>query len=264
MTIPVHIKYATESDADAIGKIHTLSFLNSPFTVNAFPNAGVTDLQRFHRVGAFKHMANPQMHILAGVEPTTGEIVGYSRWLIPTAVPVGYNREQEVILSDEARAAAADQLQFAPKTMNERVWTAFRSMIEERRKAYVRDGDMSMLFFFAPLHPVQLLLLLLPLHFHYLVLVWGRSFSVYLLILPYFLFLPSFLPSFIYDNLHHFLTKTRSPRYTVHLTRFPRKRDRIRIPQMGNRKGRQGSCAYLRRSHDGRIPTVSEVRMEAD
>lgn len=132
------IEYADEADAPGLARINTLSF-DSPVLPNMFPGSSQATLQAYKAKYTMKHLASPTTHVLKMADPASGEIVAYGRWHIPevlagTSVPT---------LSESALVAARDPLQFAPQPMNQSLFTAFRSMLEEARQRHTTERDMS-------------------------------------------------------------------------------------------------------------------------
>lgn len=89
-----------------------------------------------------KHLANPEMHVLKMTDPSTGEIIGYSRWFIPKSL----GGETIPQMSEKAQEIARDPVVFAPRPMNEALYGAFRQLLETSRKRFVKDEDMGELF----------------------------------------------------------------------------------------------------------------------
>lgn len=137
----INIRYATEADAPDLATVNTDAFSSAGFFTNAFPQATPDSLRPLKGANAFKHLANPRMHVLAGCDPVSSEIIAYCRWVLPLGV--GYDREV-VPLSEEGQQAMADPIRLAPRPMNEKVYHAFKAMIEEKRKQHTTEDDISM------------------------------------------------------------------------------------------------------------------------
>lgn len=130
------IQYATEADAPALARINTQSFQNRRLLAEVFPQTSASTLQDYKAIVAMKHLANPQMHVL---KVTDGEIAGYARWLIPEALGFGQTLP---VLSEQAALAAKDPVPFAPRPMNEDIYSAFKGLLEAARKRHTTDQDM--------------------------------------------------------------------------------------------------------------------------
>lgn len=139
MTIPFSVRYATESDAAALGVINALAFAGSSILTDVFPEADQAAIQAFKRIRAFKYLNDPQVHVVAGVELSTGEVVAYARWEIPSARGI---TPPAVPLSDEAVVAVADPMRFAPQGMNHTAFEHTRGFLLAKQKQYVEEGDI--------------------------------------------------------------------------------------------------------------------------
>lgn len=139
--MPTTIRYASEADRPVLGAINVEAFASSGFLPNTFPHATPDGLVAFKGAMSLKHLASPKTHVLVATDPDSGTVVGYCRWVIPQGI--GYDCEPEP-LSDEGKAALADPMQFAPRPMNDGVYNAFKSTLEEKRKEHATDDDLSM------------------------------------------------------------------------------------------------------------------------
>jgi hypothetical protein len=134
-----NIEYATEADGPALARINVESFQGRGLLNNVFPEASEARLQEYKAVYAMKHLANPQMHVLKIADPTSGEIIAYARWLIPTTVlPTS-----QPGLSEQAQSFAQDPTRFWPMPMNEALFAEFRRLLEKSREKHTTDEDMS-------------------------------------------------------------------------------------------------------------------------
>lgn len=140
MTMEYLIERAGEADALALARINVLSFEGRGLLNNVFPEATQATLVAYKSTYTMKHLANPSMHVLKIVDPAGDVIVGYSRWLIPETL--GYECSKPA-LSEQALVAARDPMVFAPKPMNEALYTAFRSLLERSRQKHTTEKDMS-------------------------------------------------------------------------------------------------------------------------
>lgn len=140
MAMKYQIEPVQEADAPELARINVLSFEGRGFLNDVFPEASQATLEAYKAIYSMKHLANPLMHVHKIIDPVDNVIVGYSRWLIPENL--GYGTSQPV-LSEKALVAAQDPLAFAPKPMNEALYTAFRILLEESRQKHTTEKDMS-------------------------------------------------------------------------------------------------------------------------
>ncbi|KAJ5907336.1 hypothetical protein N7495_000018 [Penicillium taxi] len=134
------VEYATEQDATGLAEVNTLSFANRLMFGGFFPGASQPALRDYKAMYVMKHFVNPEIHVLKITDPIENEIVGYSRWHIPTTF-----REPHVPkLSEKAKIAAQDPLVFAPQPRNENLKTAFRVLLEGRRRRHTTNRDIGL------------------------------------------------------------------------------------------------------------------------
>lgn len=133
------IEYAKEGDAPGLARINTLSFESRGFLNDVFPGASQAEIEDYKTMHSWKHMTNPQMHLLKVTDPATGQIVGYGRWLLPEAL--GFAPSLPV-LSDRAKEIAKDPTVYAPRPMNQQLYDGFRGMLETSRKKHTTGKDM--------------------------------------------------------------------------------------------------------------------------
>ena len=137
---PLEIRYATESDTHAIGQINIAAFRDSPLFDNAFPGAATSALEVLKQNDNLEKLEHPSVHVLATVDPTTGTMVGFSRWEIPAV----YGFERPVVeLSPEGKTAVAEMTERAPQPVNHEIWGAFKAMIRGIRRKHCQEGDIS-------------------------------------------------------------------------------------------------------------------------
>lgn len=135
-----NIRYACEGDTPGLSKINIDAFSNTgKFITNTFPGASRDSLIVYKGAVAVKHLADPKKHVLAAVELSTGEIVGYTRWEIPRGI--GYDHDMPP-LSEKGTYALENQMEFAPKPMNEELYNAFKRFLEQKRKQFATDDDL--------------------------------------------------------------------------------------------------------------------------
>lgn len=140
MAMKYQIEPVQEFDAPELARINVLSFADRGFLNDVFPEASQATLKAYKSIYVMKHLANPLMHVHKITDPVDNVIVGYSRWLIPESL--GYGTSQPV-LSEKALVAARDPLAFAPKPMNDALYTAFRTLMEQCRQKHTTEKDMS-------------------------------------------------------------------------------------------------------------------------
>ncbi|KAJ5112773.1 hypothetical protein N7532_000818 [Penicillium argentinense] len=134
----LQVEYATEADGLGLARINTISFQNRGMLSLFFPEASQQQLEAYKAVYSMKHLANPEMHVLKLVDPSTGELIGYARWFIPKAL----GGETVPQLSEQAQEAARDPVAYAPQPFNEPAYTAFRQLLETSRKKHTTERDM--------------------------------------------------------------------------------------------------------------------------
>lgn len=134
------IEPAEETDAAALAHINVLSFQHQGLLSHVFPEANQDTLEAYKSMYAFKHLANPSMHVLKIVDPASDVIVGYARWLIPDSLGHGTSKPA---LSENASVIARDPLAYAPKPMNEALYNSFRNLLEQSRQKHTTEKDMS-------------------------------------------------------------------------------------------------------------------------
>lgn len=144
MTVPPHIRYATEADVPALCKVNILSFHKRRFFAAMFPEADVNALANFQEFNAMKHMADPHVHMLTVDDPANSEIhIAYGRWMIPDTL--GFHQSVCDLSEKGAEMAAtaiSNPLLYAPQPRNEALFVAFKNMLAEARKKHTTDRDM--------------------------------------------------------------------------------------------------------------------------
>ncbi|KAJ5670962.1 hypothetical protein N7507_000089 [Penicillium longicatenatum] len=134
------VEYATEQDAIGLGCINNDSFQTRLMLSAMFPETDEPSLRTYKSYQTMKHLASPEAHVLKVRDPSSGVIVGYGRWQIPAVLGVPPNVPE---LSEQAQIYAKDPVAFAPQPMNKEVYAAFRRLLDEGRKQYTTDRDMS-------------------------------------------------------------------------------------------------------------------------
>lgn len=132
------IKYATELDGPGLAKVNVQSFQGRRLLEELFPAASLTRMQEYKIVVGMKHLANPNMHVLKIHDPVSGELATYSRWQFPASFGPSL-----VTLSEKAALWAKDPIPHAPRPMNEEVFNAFKKLLEDGRKRYTTENDIS-------------------------------------------------------------------------------------------------------------------------
>ncbi|EPS31099.1 hypothetical protein PDE_06054 [Penicillium oxalicum 114-2] len=136
------IRYATEADMPELCEINYSSFKQYRFRSAVFPESDPPTLKRFKALNGMKQIANPEMHVVAVTDSTTGHILGYARWFIPEILGVP---PHTCCLSEEgaAQAAAAESpLTHAPRPMNEGLFFAPRKLLAGTRKRHTMARDI--------------------------------------------------------------------------------------------------------------------------
>ena len=133
------VRYATEQDVPALGHINSASFGGTALYRNAFPNVDSSAISGLKGALTLKHLANPQIHVLAAVDSDAQEIVAYCRWVIPAGL--GYD-QPAIPLSADGAALAANPMSRAPPAMNEGPYNAFKRLLEQGRAKYLTEGVM--------------------------------------------------------------------------------------------------------------------------
>lgn len=134
------VEYATEQDAVGLGCINNDSFQSRLMLSAMFPETDGPSLRIYKSYQTMKHLASPEAHVVKVTDPTSGAVVGYGRWQVPTVLGVPPNIPE---LSEQAQIYAKDPVAFAPQPMNANVYAAFRALLDVGRKKYTTDRDMS-------------------------------------------------------------------------------------------------------------------------
>ncbi|GAQ08119.1 hypothetical protein ALT_5440 [Aspergillus lentulus] len=136
------IRYATEADAPAIAELNIICFQDGPMYRNMFPNIDPLSATPMKISRTYDKLSNPKMHLLVATDSTSNQILGCSRWLMPDTSPIWRSESEMAVLSDEARAKAAQMAQLRPAGMNVAVYDGVMKALEEMRRKYVREGDI--------------------------------------------------------------------------------------------------------------------------
>ncbi|GIJ82090.1 hypothetical protein Asppvi_000593 [Aspergillus pseudoviridinutans] len=138
-----NIRYATEADAPAIAELNIICFQDAPMYRNMFPNIDTLAAMPVKLSRTFDKLSDPKMHLLVATDPTSNQILGCARWVIPDIK--GRSENEMVSLSDEARAMAAQNVQLRPAGMNVAVYDAAMKALDETRRKYVKEDDIELL-----------------------------------------------------------------------------------------------------------------------
>ncbi|PKX92819.1 uncharacterized protein P174DRAFT_442704 [Aspergillus novofumigatus IBT 16806] len=136
------IRYATEADTPAIAELNIICFQDAPMYRNMLPNIDPLSATPMKISRTYDKLSNPKMHVLVATDPSSDQILGCARWLMPDPSPKWRSESEMVILSDEARAKAAQMAQLRPAGMNVAVYEGVLKALEEMRGKHVRDGDI--------------------------------------------------------------------------------------------------------------------------
>lgn len=86
-----------------------------------------------------RYISDSESHVLAGIDPATNKTIAYGRWTIPKE----YGYEHEIPkFSANALEKMAHPLAYAPQPMNKEVHKAVVGLMEEKRKAHTKEGDI--------------------------------------------------------------------------------------------------------------------------
>lgn len=144
MAMTSRVRYAVEADVPGLCKVNVLSFTKRRFKYALFPQADVPTLLKFMSFGSFKHLADPQMHVVTVDDPATKDIIAYARWQIPDSLDFHQVASDFSEKGAEAVAmVASNPMLYAPQPCNDALFTAFKKMIEESRKKHTTDHDIS-------------------------------------------------------------------------------------------------------------------------
>jgi hypothetical protein len=135
------IQYAVEADGPGLAQVNVKSFEGRLLLPLMFPTVSVPRLIEYKTKVGMKHLANPEMHVLKIHDEASGELVAYSRWMIPEALGYG---PTVATLSEEAIAFAKDPVSYAPQPMREDIFNAFKQILEKARKQYTTKDDIGM------------------------------------------------------------------------------------------------------------------------
>ncbi|KAJ5319756.1 hypothetical protein PENANT_c026G03535 [Penicillium antarcticum] len=133
------IQYAVEADGPGLAQVNVESFQGRHLLARMFPTASVPRMVEYKAKVGMKHLANPNMHVLKIHDEASGELVAYSRWMIPEAL--GYGPTVPT-LSEQAMEFAKDPVQYAPQPMREDIFNAFKQILENARKRYTTEKDI--------------------------------------------------------------------------------------------------------------------------
>ncbi|KAJ5925002.1 hypothetical protein N7454_007641 [Penicillium verhagenii] len=108
------VEYATEADALGLGRVNNDSFQDRLMLPAMFPETDQPTLRTYKSFHIMKHLTAPETHVLKITDPTTGTIIGYGRWIIPTVLGIPPNVPE---LSEGAQIYAKDPVAFAPQPL---------------------------------------------------------------------------------------------------------------------------------------------------
>ncbi|OQE41151.1 hypothetical protein PENCOP_c005G07199 [Penicillium coprophilum] len=136
------VRYATEADMPDLCEINYASFRKYRFRSAVFPKSDPATLKEFKALNGMKQIANPEMHIVAVTDSTTGHIVAYARWFIPEILGVTLHTCNLSEIGAAKVAAAESPLIHAPRPMNEGLFFAPRKLLAGPRKRHTVARDM--------------------------------------------------------------------------------------------------------------------------
>ncbi|RAL09784.1 GNAT family N-acetyltransferase [Aspergillus homomorphus CBS 101889] len=141
------IRPATEHDVPSLTQIIIQAFARTPFWENLFPE-GTTDPRPLKTARTLSKLLDPTTHVLVAEHPSTGRIVGYARWTLPSSststscsstVPTTHPRIPAI--SEEAQRMASRSSELFPSGGNRAAYDSFYEGLERGKKRYLSEGD---------------------------------------------------------------------------------------------------------------------------
>ncbi|OJJ50305.1 hypothetical protein ASPZODRAFT_128925 [Penicilliopsis zonata CBS 506.65] len=148
------IRYATEAVTPSLARINVDAFRGKGMLENIFPAASVSEQQMlaYKTLRTARFLADENYHVLSAEDSSSGQIVGYARWLIPSrtySILAGRSQSEDErdprampVLSEEV-ASIKDMAGHAPPGMNVEGLNALKAMMEEK-KGKVIDVERDM------------------------------------------------------------------------------------------------------------------------
>ncbi|KAL4886881.1 acyl-CoA N-acyltransferase [Aspergillus karnatakaensis] len=152
MPAKITLRPAIPSDAPSLAAINIKSFANSPFIANAFPNIPYDVVRPLKERRYLQKMSHPLTHVIVAVDEESGEVIGCSRWVIPTAE----GKSAKELLQEETEkekgkgAGAAAEI---PEGTNHEVYEGFFGILKD--KADVHLGGEDIVLEFLATHPAR-------------------------------------------------------------------------------------------------------------
>ncbi|PYH44438.1 GNAT family N-acetyltransferase [Aspergillus saccharolyticus JOP 1030-1] len=138
-SISLQITYAHPSDLPTLIRTEIRSFPSSNYMRSTYKHCAPPAIHTFKTVSALDYFANPECHMLAGIDARTGETIAYSRWHIPAVY--GYERAVDTTLSAEAEAQRRDAWAYAPPLLNRGTYAFYEEMVERSRRGFLQESD---------------------------------------------------------------------------------------------------------------------------
>jgi hypothetical protein len=137
--VPLEIKYADASDLSALVSVEIRSFPSSNYMRSTYNGCDPLAVHTFKTVSSLEYFANPECHILTGVDFHTGDIIAYSRWNIPAIYE--FKRAVDTSLSNETRMQMQNMWAYAPN-LNKGTYTFYEEIIKRSKNIHLKETDI--------------------------------------------------------------------------------------------------------------------------
>ena len=155
--MPFEIKYANVSDLSALVSVEIRSFPSSNYMRSTYKGCDPLAVHTFKTVSSFEYFAKSECHILAGIDSEAGDIIAYSRWIIPAIY--GFERAVDTSLSNDTQAQMQNMWAYAP-ALNKGTYTFYEEVIKRCRNIHLKETDIGSSTHFATLQLYQSLTIL--------------------------------------------------------------------------------------------------------
>ncbi|KAL5339531.1 acyl-CoA N-acyltransferase [Aspergillus crustosus] len=140
------IRRATPSDAPTMATINIEAFRGAPFISNAFPNIPDEIVHPLKQRRYLKKMAHPLTHVIVAEDEESGEVVGCSRWVIPSDEAGKSAKELlSAATAGEKGDGAEVQLEL-PEGTNLEIYEGFFVTLKEKADEYLQTDDVVLEF----------------------------------------------------------------------------------------------------------------------
>ncbi|KAF7596055.1 hypothetical protein BBP40_003836 [Aspergillus hancockii] len=138
--MPIHTRYAIESDASQLAHINVTSFSPSPLYQHAFADVDFPALHTLKYARALQKFTDLKTHVQVAIDSETGAVLGSTRW----AIPLHYQQKPESlhVLPEDASKMAADPEKFLPEKTNKKIYSLFFDMLKSMRAKYMKGDDI--------------------------------------------------------------------------------------------------------------------------